>query len=226
MNITRAGHMLATGAVFTLTEASEAAKNDPALAMRIAATSLSDTLLNKVNPEIKDSFQATVVPVVRGGILALNAVKLGQTFKDPEATKFDKFMDIGRVASDLVGFAGGLAVILSPEHAQIGRNLMGFSYAVDAVSHAYRGLNHGAKRVAVWQTKLDAAKQAEREREAQEQDKGKGHPCPPAQPQEPSQPKPPADIEQVQVCIKGSASAAAAFLRGGHNSKPMLAVAQ
>ncbi len=227
INLRTAGHALATGAVFTLTEATEAAKNDPALAMRMAATSLSDTLLNKVNTPIKDSFQASVVPVVRGGILALNAVKLGQTFKNPQSTTLDKFMDVGRVASDLVGFAGGLAVMFSPQHAAVGRSLMGFSYAVDAVSHAYRGLSHAGRRVVVWQTKLDAIKQAERERQAQEQQKTE--PVAPQEPKQPAQPQTPPALDQIQVSIKGSASAAAAILRGEKLPSfqaPMLAVAQ
>ena len=210
MNIRSTGHTLATGAMFALRETSEAAKNDPALAMRIAATSLTDTLLNKVNSPIKDSFNETVVPVVRGGILALNAARCVQTFKNPQSSGFEKFMDVTRVASDLVGFAGGIAVLASSAHADLGRTLMGFSYAVDAVSHAYRGLGHASKRIAVWNTKLEEAKQAERQREAQERDRAK---CPqaPSLPTDPQKLHTPAEIK---VCIEGSASAAAAILRG------------
>lgn len=212
MNLRSTGQALATGAVFTLREVSEGAKNDPALAMRIAATSLSDTLLNKVNTPIKDSFEATVVPVVRGGILALNSVRLAQTLKDPTSTGLDKAMDVGRVVSDLVGFAGGIAVLALPEHAALGRNMMGFSYAVDAVSHAYRGLNHAGRRIEVWNTMLEEQRQAEKDAKQGEK------PQEPVQPQEPpaaqTPPAAPIDPSQVQVIIKGSASQAAAILRG------------
>lgn len=215
MNIRSTGHALASGALFALNEVTEASKNDPALAMRISATALTDTLLKKVNTPIKDSFEATVVPVVRGGILALNTVRAAQTFKDPGSTKLDKFMDVGRVASDLVGFAGGVAVLVGSKYADIGRTLMGFSYAVDAVSHAYRGLDHASKRINVWKTQLEEAKQAERDRQAQQEQKNR---CPeqPQKPQEPPQTQQPTPVDptQVQVCIKGSASAAAAILRG------------
>ena len=203
MNIRSTGHALAGGALFAINELTEASKNDPALAMRISATALSDTLLNKVNTPIKDSFAKSVVPVVRGGILALNAVRCHQTFKDPTSTNLDKAMDVGRVVSDLVGFAGGLAVLSMPQHAELGRNLMGFSYAVDAVSHAYRGLGHAGRRITVWQNKLEEAKRAEEERQ---QKQGQG-----ANP--PADPTPPAD-PQMEVTIKGPASVTAAILQG------------
>lgn len=205
MNIRSTGYALASGAMFALNEVTEASKNDPALAMRISATALTDTLLTKVNAPIKDSFEQSVVPVVRGGILALNTVRCMQTFKNPQSSSLDKFMDVGRVASDLVGFAGGVAVLAGSQYAGLGRGLMGFSYAVDAVSHAYRGLDHASKRVTVWKTMLADAKQAERERQAQ-QDKNKI----------PTQPEPakPVSAERVRICIEGSTSAAAAVLRG------------
>lgn len=207
MNIRSTGHAIAGGALFALNEITEASKNDPALAMRISATALSDTLLNKVNTPIKDSFAKSVVPVVRGGILALNAVRCHQTFKNPGSTNLDKVMDVGRVVSDLVGFAGGLAVLSMPQHADLGRNLMGFSYAVDAVSHAYRGLGHAGRRVTVWQNQLEQAKRAEQERrQSQEQQKND----PPKNPDQPQQPVDP----PMEVTIKGPLSATAALLRG------------
>jgi hypothetical protein len=210
MKIQKVGTALATGSMFVLTEAGEAAKNDPALAMRIAATSLTDTLLNKVNTPIKDSFAETVVPIVRGGILALNGVRAHQTFKNPDSTKLDKFMDAGRVISDIVGFAGGLMAIASPAHLGLGQSLMGFSYGVDAVSHAYRGLGHAGKRINIWNTKLEQLKEAERQKE-QEQSQGG---CPEAPQQPPANPtQPPVTTQDIQVCIKGSGSAAAAFLK-------------
>jgi hypothetical protein len=210
MKIQKVGTALATGSMFVLTEAGEAAKNDPALAMRIAATSLTDTLLNKVNTPIKDSFAQNVVPIVRGGILALNAVRAHQTFKSPESTNLDKFMDTGRVISDIVGFAGGVMAIASPAHLALGQSLMGFSYGVDAVSHAYRGLGHAGKRISVWNTKLEQLKESERQKE-QEQHNGPGAPQEP--PANPTNPPAAIDAKQVQVCIKGTGSAAADFLK-------------
>ena len=209
MNIRKTGQVLATGTMFVLSEAGEAAKNDPALATRMAATSLTDTLLNKVNTPIKDSFAETVVPVVRGGILALNAVRCHQTFKSAESTGLDKFMDAGRVISDVAGFAGGIMALASPGHAALGRSLMGFSYAVDAVSHAYRGLGHAGKRIAVWNHKLEQMKDAERQRE---QDQKKGG-CPEA-PQQPTDPPVQQDPGTVKFSLEGTGSAAAAFLKG------------
>ena len=95
--------------------------------------------------------------------------------------------------------------IASPAHLALGQSLMGFSYGVDAVSHAYRGLGHAGKRIAVWNTKLEQLKEAERRKE-QGQNQGS-----PQQP--PTQPPKAPDAKEIQVCINGSGSAAAAFLK-------------
>ena len=72
-------------------------------------------------------------------------------------------MDAGRVISDVAGFAGGIMALASPAHAALGRSLMGFSYAVDAISHAYRGLNHAGERIKYWTEKAEADKRKQGE---------------------------------------------------------------
>ncbi len=152
----KAGALLATGARNTLQEGMLAAKNDPALAMRMAATALSDTLLKKVNDPVVKGFDKTIVPVMRFALLGGNVVRAKSTFSNPASSKLEKVLDAGVVASDLVGAVGGIAMLTSSRFAGIGETLMGFSYAVDAVSHAYRGLDHAGKRLNYWMNKNKA----------------------------------------------------------------------
>jgi hypothetical protein len=154
----RAADAVMTGTRNTLNEGVLAAKNDPALAMRISATALSDTILKKVDPSIKSGFDKTIVPVMRFALLGGNVVRAKNTFSDPTASKTERFLDAGVVATDLVGAIGGIGV-LTGRFTGIGETLMGFSYAVDAISHAYRGLNHAGSRIKFWTDQAEADKE-------------------------------------------------------------------
>ena len=147
---TKAGNALMSGARTTLNEGMLAAKNDPALAMRMSATVLSDQLLKRVEQPVQEGFQKTIVPVMRFALLAGNTFRAHNTLKNPNSRTIDKAIDIGVVASDLVGAVGGIAMLTGGQFAGLGQSLMGFGYAVDAVSHAYRGLTHASDRINVW----------------------------------------------------------------------------
>ena len=90
---------LARGTRFVVNEVYEAGRNDPALAMRLAATQIAPTLMNGVtNPEIGLAAEKGIVPVVRTGLLALNAARAVKTFKDPSSTLAERGLDGIRVA--------------------------------------------------------------------------------------------------------------------------------
>lgn len=139
---------------FVAREASEAAKNDPALALRTSATVLTDTLLKGVDDSVRLGYQQSIVPVVRAGLLALDVHRCGQTLHDPTSTRMDKIMDVARVCTDLVGLAGGVAMLALPQYAKTGSAMMGFAYAADAVTHAYRGITHVDRRIKYWEAQL------------------------------------------------------------------------
>lgn len=158
--VTRTADFLSTGAKNTLQEGVLAAKNDPALAMRVAATALSDTILKKVDPSIRGGFDKTIVPVMRLALLGGNVLRAKNTFSDPLASRTEKTIDATVVACDLVGAIGGIALLASSRLAGAGEMMMGFSYAVDAISHAYRGLDHAGKRIEFWAAKSEAKDKA------------------------------------------------------------------
>lgn len=155
MTIREVGREVGRGLFVVAREAGEAAKNDPALALRVSATSLQDTLMTGVvNDSVKTGMSTTIVPLMRGALLAMNTVRCMETFKDPTSSKFDKGMDALRVATDLVGFAGGLAMLFTPAYAGLGAQLVGVSYAADLISHGYRGIQHVGRRIKYWEAKL------------------------------------------------------------------------
>lgn len=136
--------------MFVFGELSEAGKNDPALGMRLFATTVSDKLLEGVDDGVRGGFEKAIVPTIRAGLLGLNGYRAYKTFKDPNSHWAQKGLDGLRVATDLVGLAGGLLKVASPAHAALGESMMGYAYAADTVSHAIRTLEHGSNRLKVW----------------------------------------------------------------------------
>lgn len=149
---------LKTGTLFVAREVSEAAKNDPALAMRATVGVLVEPILNGVDPQILATTGQTIVPVVRAGLLGLNALRAYNTFKDPNSSKIEKGMDVIQVVSDTAGLIGGLAMLFSPQYGALGAKVLGTAYSVDIVSHALRTLSHGRDRIQVWQAEAAALK--------------------------------------------------------------------
>lgn len=131
-------------------EVAEAGKNDPALGMRLFATTVSDKLLEGVDDGVRESFDSAIVPTLRFGLLGLNSYRLSQTWKNPGASAAIKGLDVLRVATDLVGLAGGVMRVAVPAHAALGEKMVGFAYAADTLSHAIRMLEHGGDRLKVW----------------------------------------------------------------------------
>ena len=146
---------LARTGIFLAREVAEAAKNDPALAMRLAAGALVPPILDGVSPDVALVTGNTIVPVVRGALLAMNTMRCIETFKNPDSRGYEKGADVIRVVSDMAGMVGGLAMLFTPQYAALGAKLMGTAYSVDIVSHAFRGLTHGAQRIKLWQNELN-----------------------------------------------------------------------
>ena len=153
MQVNSVARTLGNAAFIAFREVSEAARNDPALAMRTFANTMESTLLKGVEPAIKEGYTKSVVPVVRGGLLALNTHRCIQTWNRPDASGMEKVMDTARVVTDVVGVAGGI-LAMATQHTALGSNLMGFAYSADLVSHAFRGILHADDRVKFWQNAL------------------------------------------------------------------------
>lgn len=145
---------------FAANELTELGKNDPALALRYGATSISEKLLEGTGSTVREGFGQAIIPTIRLSILGANAFRLNSTFKDPTAHWSEKTLDGLRVATDLVGLAGSVMKWVVPAKAALGDSLVGFSYAADSVSHSLRLMYHGADRVTVWKKQLTERKAA------------------------------------------------------------------
>lgn len=145
---------------FMMNEAMQVAANDPALALRYGATTISEKLLQGTGPTVRDGFGEAIVPTIRLSLLGANAYRLTKTFEDPGSHWAEKGLDIARVATDLVGLAGSVLKYIAPSRAALGDTLVGVAYAADSVSHSVRLMTHGSDRVKVWKKALAERKEA------------------------------------------------------------------
>jgi hypothetical protein len=153
---------------FTFNEIVEVGKNDPALALRYGATSISEKLLEGTGATVREGFGQAIIPTIRLSILGANAYRTSQTFKDPTAHLFEKGLDVARVATDLMGLAGSVLKYIAPSKAALGDTLVGASYAADSVSHAIRLMTHGVDRSVVWKKQLAERKAVKAKEPAKE----------------------------------------------------------
>lgn len=102
------------------------------------------------HPTILSTEDLWVVPVVRASLLAINSYQCISTFKDKDAGRGRKALDAIRVASDLAGTVGGLAMLFSTKYAALGAKAVGAAYAFDIGSHAFRTIQHGSNRISAW----------------------------------------------------------------------------
>lgn len=144
--LTSSVEILKDTGMFVLNEAREAGENDPALGLRIAANRFDAEFLDGTG-DIADGFSGIAVACVRGGLLGANIYRTNRTFKDPNAQWYHKALDVGRVASDMVGLAGAVMAVASPSLADTGKLMTQVAYGVDLVSHSVRFLEHGGKRI-------------------------------------------------------------------------------
>lgn len=147
---------------FAMNEIVEVGRNDPALALRYGATSLSEQLLTGVADPVRQGFGAAIIPTIRLSILAANGYRTRRTFADPTAHWAEKAFDLTRLATDVMGLAGSVMKYAWPAKAALGDTLVGASYAADAVSHSVRAMTHGADRVNVWKKQLAERREANR----------------------------------------------------------------
>lgn len=149
---------------FAMNEIVEVGKNDPALALRYGATSLSEQLLTGVADPVRQGFGAAIIPTIRLSILAADGYRARRTFTDPTSHWAEKAFDVARVATDTMGLAGSVLKYVLPAKAALGDTLVGASYAADAVSHSVRAMTHGADRVSVWRKKLEESRENRRKK--------------------------------------------------------------
>jgi hypothetical protein len=144
--LTTSVEILKDGGMFLLNESREAAKNDPALGLRLAANRFDAEFLDGTG-DVADGFSGMAVAFVRGGLLGANVYRASNTLRSADTKFYQKALDVGRIATDLVGLAGAVMTLAVPSMAATGRTMVQFAYGADLVSHSVRTLEHAGTRI-------------------------------------------------------------------------------
>lgn len=139
------------GSFVVLREARLAGANDPALAFRVGAKRLESMVMNWLPQVDRAECERFVVPFIRSGILVADLGRASRTLANQDSSHLERALDVARVASDLVGLAGSLAVLAVPQYSELGHKMVAFSWAADLASHAARGTQHVGQRIATWE---------------------------------------------------------------------------
>ena len=146
-------------------ESAAVLQNDPALAVREAATGMNEMFSRGYDSPTVQSWGPKIGVGARTLILGANVFRLQKTFSNQTASLLEKSMDVARIATDLVGLAGAGLRAISPEHAALGSAMLGWSQAADIVSHGARFGMHSAPRMKAWLKFHDEQRAVEKERQ-------------------------------------------------------------
>ena len=81
---------------------------DPAFAFKTTARAAQEGVLNNLDRNVQDTIKPFILPVLRTGMLAMDAKRAIQTYRNKDASVWEKAVDIGHVATDVVGLAGAV----------------------------------------------------------------------------------------------------------------------
>lgn len=122
-------------------------QNDPALAVREFATRVHEGASRGYGSADLQAWAPYVGVGARTLICGANVLRAQSSLKDPTAGLLEKSLDVVRVATDLMGVAGAVMRVVSPEWAPLGTKLMGIAQSADLVSHGARFGFHASPRV-------------------------------------------------------------------------------
>lgn len=141
-------------ASFLANEVREVASNDPALALRLSVGPLVSPILDGYSPEANVVSNQWLTPLVRVGLLAVNAERAMSTVRNESASRTQKGLDVLCATADALGALGACGALLFPAHQALGAYAVGAANAVDIMTHAVRGWGHMERRTKAWKAAL------------------------------------------------------------------------
>jgi hypothetical protein len=81
---------------------------DPAFAFKQTARAAQEGVLNNLDSNVKKTIDPFILPVLRTGMLGMDSKRAIGTYRNKDASVWEKAVDIGHVATDVVGLAGAV----------------------------------------------------------------------------------------------------------------------
>ena len=154
---------------------------DPAFAFKSTAEAVQTRVVSNLDRGTADTIKPFVLPVIRGGMLAMDTKRAIGTYRNKDASIWEKGVDIAHVATDVVGLAGavgqnGWLPFLSTQTAGI---MTGVGLVGDLAAVTFHAMGYLTERGQVNLDSMDqifSSKAAKREaakaaRQAEQQEK-------------------------------------------------------
>jgi hypothetical protein len=81
---------------------------DPAFAFKSTAEAVQTRVVANLDRGTAETIQPFILPVLRGGMMAMDTKRAIGTYRNKDASIWEKGVDIGHVVTDAVGFAGAI----------------------------------------------------------------------------------------------------------------------
>lgn len=159
---------------------------DPAFAFKTTAEAVQGRVVANLDKATQDTIKPFILPVLRGGMLAMDSKRAINTYRNKDASVWEKAVDIGHVATDIVGMAGAIGTTgWVPFLAPYANTMTGIGLVGDLASVTFHAMGYLTERGQVNLESMDSifsSKAAKREaaKAAKERDQHKS--------QEPAQP--------------------------------------
>ena len=153
---------------------------DPAFAFKTTAEAVQTRVVANLDKNTADSIKPFILPVLRGGMMAMDTKRAIGTYQNKDASIWEKGVDIGHVVTDVVGFAGAIGQAgWVPFLATYANTMTGIGLVGDLASVTFHAMGYLTERGQVNLDSMDqifSSKAAKRDaakaaREAEEQQK-------------------------------------------------------
>lgn len=140
---------------------------DPAFAFKSTAEAVQTRVVANFDSDTKKTLEPFILPVLRGGMLAMDTKRAISTYQNKDASVWEKGVDIAHVVTDVVGLAGavgkGIPIPFVSQHADV---MTGIGLVGDLAAVSFHAMGYLTERGQVNLDSMDqifSSKAAKRE---------------------------------------------------------------
>ena len=148
---------------------------DPAFAFKSTAEAVQTRVVANLDANTKKTIEPFILPVLRGGMLAMDTKRAISTYQNKDASVWEKTVDIAHVATDVVGLVGAVGANWIPAIQPYAGTMTGIGLVGDLASVTFHAMGYLTERGQVNLDSMDsifsskAAKREAAKRAAEEQ---------------------------------------------------------
>ena len=121
---------------------------DPAFAFKSTARAAQEGVLNNLDSNVKKTIDPFILPVLRTGMPAMDSKRAISTWRNKDASKWEKGIDIAHVATDVVGLVGavGRAGWVPMISESMGNTMTGIGLVGDLAAVTFHAMGYLTER--------------------------------------------------------------------------------